>query len=238
MILTTTLLALALAADEAPAAEPLPPPPVVEAEPPVIRSTETAPPIEVTVGGAIAPPILPRGAMSVYALLGAPDIGVGWRQGFDRFEVEARALLNYFTLSAVVELGGKMSVFKKGPVEFVPNVAIGIEGDSGARYFDKANFAYFALRPRAGLITGIRFTDIATGLLLIDLPWAIPLTNGAAGGHFTPTIGAGAEIQLGGNISGLVAADAGIDLIKEPLGVTQLRLAWGVRLGLGFRLFK
>jgi hypothetical protein len=233
MILTPTVVALALAAAE----QPLPPPPVVEVSEPQVKSLDL-PPIEASVGGALAPPILPRGSMSVYALLGAPDIGGGWRQGIDRFEVEARLLFNYLAVSALIEVGAKISLYKRGILEFVPNLAIGLEGDSGSRYYDKANFAYVALRPRAALITGIRFTDIATGLLLVDLPWAIALTNNAAGGHFTPTVGVGAELQLGGNISGLLAGQVGIDVIKEPLGATQLRLAWGVRLGLGFRLFK
>ena len=48
---------------------------------------------------------------------------------------------------------------------------------------------------------------------------------------------AGAEVHLGGNMSGFVMANVGLDAIKEPLGVTQYRTGWAIRLGLGFRLF-
>jgi hypothetical protein len=196
---------------------------------------QEGPPSEV--GAVYAPAILPRGAMSVYALLGAPDVGGGYRQGFDRFELEVRAWFNYLAVSGLLEVGGKLAVFKQGLIEMVPNLGLGFEADSGARYFDKANFGYLALRPRAGLITGIRFSDTATGLFLVDLPWSIALTNGGAGGHFSPTVGFGGELHLGGTISGLLLGQVGVDVIKEPLGVTQLRVAWAIRLGLGFRLF-
>ena len=237
-----TLLALALAADGDSEA------PVVEAAPPEVRSTDVAPPPppppsldtgpEEGIGGVFAPAILPRGSMAVYALLGAPDIGGGYRQGFARAELEARVWLNYLQASALAEVGGKMSVYRKGILEFVPNLALGLEANSGSRYYDKANYGYVALRPRAAIITAIRFTELATGLFLIDLPWAIALTNGGAGGHFTPTAGFGAEIQLGTTLSGLIMAQGGIDVIKEPLGVTQIRPAWALRMGLGFRLFR
>jgi hypothetical protein len=238
-----TLVALALAAEDGA--------PVIEAAPAEVRTSETVPPpptakaqVETVVGpeegigGVFAPAIMPRGSMAVYALLGAPDIGGGYRQGFARAELETRVWLNYLQASALAEVGGKISVYRKGILEFVPNLALGLEANSGSRYFDKANYGYVALRPRAAMITAIRFTELATGLFLIDLPWAIALTNGGAGGHFTPTVGFGAEIQLGTTLSGMILAQGGLDVIKEPLGVTQLRPAWAVRLGLGFRLFR
>jgi hypothetical protein len=203
-------------------------------EPPMVSAPAVGPE---TVGGVIAPPIMPRGSTALYALLGAPDVGGGYRQGFSKAELEVRLWFNYLQAAATLEVGGKMSVYRKGILEFVPNLAIGLEGDSGSRYYDKSNFAFVALRPRAALVTGIRFAEIATGIFLIDLPWAIPLTNHAAGGEFTPTAGFGAEMMLSKTLSGLVLGQIGLDIIKEPLGVTQLRPAWAIRLGLGFRLF-
>jgi hypothetical protein len=204
-------------------------------EPPMVSAPGAGP--ETQVGGVVAPPIMPRGSTALYALLGAPDVGGGYRQGFSKAELEVRLWFNYLQAAATLEVGGKMSVYRKGMLEFVPNLAIGLEGDSGSRYYDKANFAFVALRPRAALITGIRFAESATGIFLIDLPWAIPLTNHAAGGEFTPTAGFGAELMLSKTLSGLVLGQIGLDVIKEPLGVTQLRPAWAIRLGLGFRLF-
>ncbi len=251
-MILTTLLALALSAEAEGEAQPPPPPPPIEAEqpkvktqqsdvppPPTTSTTESAPPgPEEGIGGVFAPAILPRGSMSVYALLGAPDIGGGYRQGFQMFELEARLWLNYLQASAVLEVGGKMLAYRKGILEFVPNLAVGVEANSGSRYYDRANYGYIAIRPRAALITAIRFTELATGLFVVDLPWSIALTNGGAGGHATPTVGFGAELQLGNTLSALLLGQIGLDVIKEPLGVTQLRAAWALRLGLGFRLFR
>jgi len=242
-MITPTLIALMLAAEgDAPENQPPPPEekasPAVEAAPVATATVATEAGPEEGIGGVFAPAILPRGSMAVYALLGAPDIGGGYRQGFARAELEVRVWLNYLQASALAEVGGKMSVYRRGILEFVPNLAVGLEGNSGSRYYDKANYAYVAVRPRAALMTAIRFSEIATGLFLVDLPWSIAVTNGGAGGHFTPTMGFGAEVQLGSTLSGLLMAQGGIDVIKEPLGVTQIRPAWAIRLGLGFRLFR
>lgn len=240
MILTTLVISIASATDAADDPPP-PPPPMIEATPPapppatVSAEAESGP--EHGVGGVFAPAILPRGSMTIYAILGAPDIGGGYRQGFSMAELEVRLWFNYFAVSPVLEVGGKMSVYRRGILEFVPNLAIGLEANSGTRYIDKQNFGYVAVRPRAALITGIRFTETMTGLFTIDLPWAIPVTNGGAGGHFSPTMGFGVELQLGGKLSGLLLGALGLDVIKEPLGQTQVRPAWAIRLGLGYRLF-
>ena len=189
-------------------------------------------------GGVFAPAIMPRGAIAVYGLMGAPDIGAGFRQGFDRVEFEARLWFNYLLASAVLEGGAKMSAYRTGRFEFVPNFALGIETNSGTRYYDRINFSYVALRPRAGLVSSLRLTDLFTGLCIVDIPWSIPLTDRAAGGRFTPTVGLGGEFQLSPTMSALMMGQFGLDVVKEPLGVVQYRPAWALRIGLGFRLFK
>ena len=204
---------------------------------PVVVSASAPEITEQTIGGVVAPAVMPRGSTSLYAMLGAPDIGGGFRQGFSSVEFEARLLFNYLEASGLLEGGVRFSAWRQGIVELAPNLALGVAGNSGSTYYDRANFAYVALRPRAGLITTVKLSDLVVGIAQLDIPWAIALTNGGAGGQFTPTVGAGAEVHLGGLLSGLVMGQIGADVIKEPLGVTQVRVAWGVRLGLGFRLF-
>ena len=189
------------------------------------------------IGAVIAPAVMPRGSTALYALVGAPEIGGGFRQGFSMFEIEARLTFNYLLAAGTLEGGVRMSVLKSGRFELAPTLALGLSADSGSRYFDKSNFPYVALRPRLGAVSTIMITETITGLVTLDLPWAIPLTNHSAGGQFTPLIGAGAEMHLGGILSGLLLGQIGADVIKEPLGVTQTRAAWAVKLGLGFRLF-
>ncbi len=187
------------------------------------------------VGGVLAPAAMPPGAMSIYALLGAPELGAGFRQGLSFMEIEVRLLFNYLLASGVLEVGGKFPVYDKGMVQLAPTLALGLEANSGSRYYDRANFAYVAVRPRVGFVTSLRFSDTLAGLLQFELPWSISFTS--QGTHVVPTIGAGAEAHLGGNMSGFLMANVGLDAIKEPLGVIQYRTAWAVRLGLGFRLF-
>jgi uncharacterized protein YejL (UPF0352 family) len=113
--------------------------------------------------------------------------------------------------------------------------SLGVLFNSGSRYFDRANFGSVALRPRLLGTVGIAFSELVTGLVQLDVPVALSMT--VVGTQFTPTVGAGAEINLGTNLSLLVMGNVGVDAIKEPLGVTQVRPAWGVRLGVGYRMF-
>lgn len=228
MLLPALLLAVSLG--PIPRKEEAPPASAITVSEPTVSSMTDR-----RVGGVLAPAALPAGAMAVYGLLGAPEIGGGFRQGFQYFEIEARVMINYLLGAGVLEAGVKVPVYDKGMFQMAPTVALGIEGNSGTRYYDRANFSYVALRPRVGFITSVRFSDTIAGLVLFDLPWSVAVTT--AGSHVVPTLGAGVEGHLGGNLSGFFMANVGLDAIKEPLGVVQYRPAWAVRLGLGFRLF-
>ncbi len=228
-MLFPALIAAAALAAETPAIPEPAPRAEVKAEPHISSLTDRR------VGGVLAPAALPAGAMAVYALLGAPELGGGFRQGFAQLELEVRLMFNYLLAAAVLEVGIKVPVYEKGIIQMAPTVAVGFEANSGSRYYDRANFGYLAVRPRFGFVTALRFSDTVCGLVLLDLPWSIPVN--VQGTHVVPTVGAGAEVHLGGNMSGLVMANVGLDAIKEPLGVLQVRVGWAVRLGLGFRLF-
>jgi hypothetical protein len=186
-------------------------------------------------GGVLAPAFLPGGTNALYGFVGAPELGVGYRQGFGVFEFEARALFNLFEVSTVLEAGGKLGVYSTDKLRLAPTLALGLELNAGARYFDRANFGFVGLRPRLGFVASYAFTETVSGVAQFDLPWAIGLT--AQGFQLTPTVGAGAEFHLGGSWSLLVSAHVGFDATKEPLGVVQYRPAWAGRLGLGYRLF-
>lgn len=225
-MLLPALIAAACLAAETPA---IPERPIQASEPHISSLTDRR------VGGVVAPAALPAGAMAIYAMLGAPELGGGFRQGFAALELEVRLMFNYLLASAVLEVGIKVPIYEKGIVQMAPTLALGFEANSGSLYYDRANFSYLAIRPRLGFVTALRFSDTVCGLVLFDLPWSIPLN--VQGTHLVPTAGAGAEVHLGGNMSGFVMAHLGLDAIKEPLGVTQIRAGWAIRLGLGFRLF-
>ena len=213
-MITTVLLTLIAGAE-----------PTLPAENPNMRVT----------GGVVAPASLPAGTNALYGFVGAPEVGVGYRQGFGLVEFEARGLFNIFQVSVIGEVGVKFGVLHREKLRLAPVLALGLELNSGARYFDRFNFGYLGLRPRVGLNASYDFTDTISGIAQLEIPWAIGLT--VQGFQITPLIGAGAEFHLGGSFSLLVSAHVGFDATKEPLGVTQYRPAWAGRLGIGYRLF-
>ena len=201
----------------------------------VILAADLPPAPEKTLGAVVAPAALPPGSLSLYGILGAPELGVGYRQGIGGVELEAKGLFNVFELSALVEAGVKIPVLRREQLSLAPGLFLGLKLNSGSNYFDYANFQYFGLRPRVSLNAAYSFSELVAGVAQLEIPLTLPLT--AQGIQFTPMVGAGAEVHVGGNFSLLGTAHVGFDVIKEPLGVTQMRAAWTIRLGVGYRLF-
>lgn len=201
---------------------------------PTLSETFSAPSARVT-GGVLAPASLPAGSNALYGFVGAPELGIGYRQGFGLIELEARGLFNLFEVSVTAEVGLKVGVLKLDRFRLAPTVALGLELNSGARYFDRLNFGYLGLRPRLGVNASYDFTDTISGVAQFEVPISIALT--VQGFQVTPLLGAGAEFHLGGSLSLLVTGHAGFDVTQEPFGVAQARAAWAARLGIGYRLF-
>jgi hypothetical protein len=186
-------------------------------------------------GGVLAPAVLPSGSNAVYGIVGAPEIGAGYRQGFAPLEVEARALFNIFELSGLIEGGVKIPVLQRDALQVGVGAAVGLLLNSGSKYFDAANFGSVAVRPRISGLLSYGLSDLVTLLARLDVPLAISAT--VAGTDFRPEVGLGAEFHLGGSLSLLVLGELGVDAIKQGLGVMQVRPAWGVQLGVGYRIF-
>lgn len=186
-------------------------------------------------GAVVAPAAMPKGTLALYGLVGAPDLGVGYRQGIAGIELEAKALFNVFELSGLIEGGVKVELFRGERLALAPGVALGLKLNSGSRYFDLANFGYLGLRPRVSLNTTYTFSDLVEGVAQLEVPLTLPLT--AQGIQFSPTLGAGAEFHVGDKLSVLGTVHVGVDVVKEPLGVPQVRAAWAIRLGVGYRVF-
>ena len=201
----------------------------------LIAGAEPEIPTTRVTGGVFAPASLPAGTNALYGFVGAPELGVGYRQGFGPVEFEARGLFNLFKVSVTGELGVKFALLHHDKLRLAPTLALGIELNAGARYFDAYNFGFVGLRPRVGFNASYDFTDTVSGLAQLEIPWSIGLT--AQGFQATPLIGAGAEFHLGGSFSLLLSGHIGVDATREPLGVTQVRPAWAARLGIGYRLF-
>lgn len=186
-------------------------------------------------GAVVTPAMLPSGSSALYGFVGAPDVAVGYRQGFGVWELDARAAFNIFEVSATAELGFKFPAYRTEKLQLAPVAALGVKFNSGSRYFDAVNFRSIALRPKLGLYTTYAFSDIVSGLVQLEVPLAIALT--APGYQLTPLLGAGAEIHLGSNLSLLISAHVGFDVTREPYELPVTRAAWAARFGIGYRLF-
>ncbi|MCU0700586.1 MAG: hypothetical protein MUC96_29100 [Myxococcaceae bacterium] len=186
-------------------------------------------------GAALAPAALPGGSLAFSGFIGAPEVGAGYRQGFSVLEFEAQARFHYLELSGLVEAGVRLLAWKTDRVRLAPTASLGFKFNSGARVFDAFNFGYVALRPRLGLVTSISVSELVQVLVTAEVPWAIALN--VTGFQVTPTVGAGVEFQLSSTLSLFALGQGGVDVIKEPLGVAVARPAWGLRVGVGYRLF-
>ncbi len=208
-------------------AVPAPAAPVPEARAPLASSKG--------IGAVETPAALPQGSTAIYAFIGAPELGIGFRQGFEAAELEARATFDWTQIAGIAEVGGRMALYRQGALTMAPGLFLGLKVDSGSRYFDTANFAFIGIRPRLDFALTYQVAETVQVLTKVEIPWAIA-TN-VLGSQFTPTLAVGAEFHVGGPFSLLASALGGVDVTKEPLGVPQVRPAWGLRLGLGYRMF-
>ncbi|MFP2913646.1 hypothetical protein ACLESD_53420, partial [Pyxidicoccus sp. 3LFB2] len=165
-----------------------------------------------------------------------PELGVGFRQGIAGFELEARGRLQWFQLSAALELGARLKVYERGALSLAPSLGVGVVLNSGATYMDDDNFSGVLLRVAPGLVASYRVADTVSLLGLVDLPIDIGLSRDKAR-RFQALGGGGVELYLGSNLSVLAAGQLGIETFRERVGRGETRLGWSTRLGLGARLF-
>jgi hypothetical protein len=189
-----------------------------------------------TFGAVLGPSALPAGATAAYAYVGLPEVGGGFRQGLSGFEWEARARLSYLTLSLTAEGVLKWPVIRAAAFDVAPYVGAGATVSSGIRYFDTATFPYAGARILAGVTASYRASETIRLLASLEVPYDSPIGTGG-GGKLLALAGGGAELFLSDDVSGLLLGQAGLDWVKEPLGVPVARFGYAIRLGMGVRLF-
>ncbi|QSQ24654.1 hypothetical protein JY651_06815 [Pyxidicoccus parkwayensis] len=187
-------------------------------------------------GAVVAPATLPDGTTALYGYVGAPELGVGFRQGISGFELEARGKLQWFQLSVAFELAARRKVYERGALALAPSLGLGLVLNSGATYMDKDNFSGALLRVTPGLVASYRVADTVAVLGLVDLPLDLGLSSEKAR-RFQALGGGGVEVYLGSNLSMLVAGQLGVESFRERPGESETRLGWAGKLGLGARLF-
>lgn len=185
-------------------------------------------------GAVMAPAVLPGGASAAFGFVGLPEIGGGYRQGLDLLEVDGVFRFNYLWVAFAGEGVARFRLPLEAPVEVSPFVGLGLVANTGADYFERLNFPYIGprLHPGARIVKSVSETVSVLG------EFDSTIDFGFAGGARANTLaGGGAEVYLGDQLSVLAVGKLGIDLFKEPFGVTQTRLGYQLLLGVGYRLF-
>jgi hypothetical protein len=186
-------------------------------------------------GGVLAPAALGPGTLAVYGLVGAPELAVGFRQGFAALELEARASFDVLQAAGTLEAGVKVPVLRSGRLQVALGGLLGLKLDSGATYADPFNFAAVSLQPRAVAALSFEALDTLALLVRLEVPLAVSLTSAAW--ELRPVVAAGTEFRLGAGLSMLLLGQVGLDAVRTPSAMLAQRLAWGLQFGVGYRLF-
>jgi hypothetical protein len=139
-------------------------------------------------------------------------------------------------LAVTGEAVGRRQVWTNGAWAVAPELSLGVTGNTGSRYFDEQNLEGWFLRVNPGVVASWKAAETVTVLGVLEVPYDLGLSPSGTW-RVKPLAGGGAEIYLGEDLSVSAVGELGVDVFKEVRGVTQTRLGYGVRLGLGVRLF-
>lgn len=187
-------------------------------------------------GAVVAPAVLPDGASAMAGWAGVPEVGVAYRQGLTGWEFGARARFDYLRLTTTVEGVGRWPLWTSGAWAVAPELGLGVTANPGSRYFDEKNPRGWFLRVTPALVASWRVMETVAAVGLVEVPYDLGLAPGGTW-RVKPLGGVGAEIYIGEDLTLSVLGQLGADVFKEVRGVTQSRLGYGARLGLGVRLF-
>jgi hypothetical protein len=187
-------------------------------------------------GAVVAPAAMPDGATAIGGWVGVPELGATFRQGIGGWEVGARARLDYLLLAVTAEGVARKRLWASGAFEVAPELGLGVTGNTGSEYFDEENVSGVFLRLTPGVVGSWRVLETVSAVGLVEVPIDLGLSPTGTW-RVKPLGGVGAEIYVGEDLSLLALGELGADIFKEQRGVTQTRLGYGVRLGLGVRLF-
>ncbi|WP_257458234.1 hypothetical protein [Archangium lipolyticum] len=188
-------------------------------------------------GGVVVPATMPDGATAVSGWVGVPEVGAAYRQGVGGWEIGARGRFDYLRLAVTGEAVGRVQVWTDTEAWTVATeLGLGVTGNTGSRYFDEQNLKGWFLRLNPAVVASWKVAETVTAVGLVEVPYDLGLSPSGTW-RVKPMAGAGAEIYLGEDLSLSAVGELGVDIFKELRGVTQTRLGYGVRLGLGVRLF-
>jgi len=185
---------------------------------------------------AQAPAALPDGTTAFFGWVGMPELGAGFRQGIGGWEMGARARVDALRLAAVLEATGRRQLWTHGALALAPELGLGLTLDSGSRYVDDAGFSGVFLRVSPGVVATWRALERLAAVGLVEVPVDVGI-NPTGFWRVKALGGGGAEVSLGDDLSLLAVGLVGLEAFRTEANGVQARLGYGVRLGLGVRLF-
>lgn len=207
--------------------------PATDEAAPATQATATAGADE-PMGAMLVPAALPSGASSVWLSLGAPELAVGYRQGFGAFEFGATAELDYLRLGVAGELSGRVRAFEERWFTLAPSLGVGMSASTGATYYDPDNFAAVSFRVNPGLAAIARLAETFSALVNFEAPMDFALTSDDR--RIQVLGGLGGELYVGNEVSLAVLVQGGAEG-STGRGSMRWSPAFQVRFGLGLRLF-
>lgn len=187
-------------------------------------------------GAVLAPAALPDGASAVSGWVGVPELGVAFRQGLSFGELGARARFDYLRLATTAELTARRQVWTEGAWAVAPELGLGVTGNPGSRYFDSRNTRGWFLRVNPAALVTRRVVETVSALGLVEVAYDQGLSSSIYW-RVKPLVGAGAEIYIGEDLTLSLLGQVGVDVFHGASRVTEARVGYGARLGLGVRLF-
>jgi hypothetical protein len=189
-----------------------------------------------TFGGVLMPAVMPQGATSLYAFVGAPEVGTGYRQGFSSFELEARARFDYLRVAFTGEVAVRLPVYARGRFDVALRLGLGGGWSSGTEYVDPRNFRGPFVHGNPGAIAAYRLHDTLRLFAQAEVPLDIGVQP-VGGYRVTPLVGGGLEYYLNEEFSVMGSGEVGVDVLRAQLGALAPRVGYSAKVGLGVRLF-
>jgi hypothetical protein len=187
-------------------------------------------------GATLAPAALPDGGSAVSGWVGVPELGVAYRQGLSFAELGARLRFDYLRLATTAELTARRRVWTDGTWSVAPELGLGVTGNPGSRYFDSRNTRGWFLRVNPAAVITRPVVETVTALGLVEVAYDQGLSSSVYW-RVKPLVGAGAEIYIGEDLTLSLLGQVGVDAFHGANRVTEARVGYGARLGLGVRLF-
>jgi hypothetical protein len=187
-------------------------------------------------GAIFAERPLPDGAVAMFAVLGYPSVGVGYRQGLGGVELGGVASFDYALTQLNLDAPFRFTLAESRRFRVGAGISPGAFFDLGATYIEPTNLSSAGLRVAATTDVSVLVTEGFHFIGSLAVPAEIALTE--RGNHrIAFLLGAGVEVGVGDGYSIGAQVLAGPELLHPRGGQSGGRLSISALAGIGKRFF-